>query len=101
MVIDDQVDSSADRVVWQVLHLDALVHDSLSSERSIAVNNNRNHSIAFVVRNKVLLGASSAHYHGIDRLQVRRVGEQRDFNWNFIWAILPMKCCTKMVLDIS
>ena len=101
MVVDNQVNDSAHRVVREVLHLNAFVHNTLTSERRITVNNDRNDRIAFVVRHEVLLSASATHGDGVDRLQVRGVCEQCDLNRDFIWAVLAVERGAQVVFDIT
>ena len=101
MVVDDQVNDSTHRVVWEVLHLNALVHNTLPSESRITMYNYWNDRIAFVVCHEVLLSASATHGDGVDRLQVRGVFEQSDLDRDFIWAVLAVKRCAQVVFDIT
>ena len=46
LVVDDNVDGATDRVVVEPLHLEALINDTLASDGSITMHNNRHHGLA-------------------------------------------------------
>lgn len=49
LVVDDDVDGTADSIVNYARHLDGLVHHSLSSERSIAYRVRKNEMSTIIV----------------------------------------------------
>lgn len=87
MIVDNEVDRTSDSVVRQVLHLGAFVDDALACDRGITVDDYGYDNISFVVLLEVLLSARSANDHGVNGLQMRRVGEQRNFNWNLLLTV--------------
>lgn len=66
---------TTDRVVFERLHLEALVYDSLASNSCITVNNDGHDllSVLTLATEEVLLGTGSAHHAWIHSLQVRWV----------------------------
>ena len=71
----------------------------LTGKSRIAVHQNRQDAGALFVAQLMLLGTRFAHHNGINRLQVRGVGGQRQMN---IVAIkLAVRRRAQMVFDIA
>ena len=79
LVVDDEVDRAAGAVTLEARQAEALGHHALAGERRIAVDQQRQHrrALARLAAVLVLLGAHLAEHHGIDDLEMRRVGGQR------------------------
>ena len=78
LVVDHEMDGAADAVAAEIAEIEALGHQPLTGERRVAVHQDRHHLAALGVAALVLLGACLAQHHGIDRLEVRGIGRQRD-----------------------
>ena len=79
LVVDDEVDRAAGAVALEAGEAEALGHHALAGEGRIAVDQQRQHrrALAGLAAVLVLLGAHLAEHHGIDDLQVRGVGGER------------------------
>mmetsp|Transcript_51880 Transcript_51880/g.153010 ORF Transcript_51880/g.153010 Transcript_51880/m.153010 type:complete len:285 (-) Transcript_51880:92-946(-) len=77
LVVDDDVDRAARRVVVKVGETHRLEDDALPREGRVAVQQDRHALVARVVAHVVLLRAHLAFDDRVDRLKVRRVGDER------------------------
>ena len=73
LVVDDHMDRAADGVAVEVHHVEALGHDALARERSVAVDEDRRDHLALCVAHQALLAAAAAHHDAVHELEVRRV----------------------------
>ena len=73
----DEVHRAAGPIALQAGQAEALGDDALAGERGVAVQQERHHLGRAIRPCLADLGARLAEHHGIDRLQVRRVGGQR------------------------
>ncbi len=80
LVVHDDVDRAADVVARQLRHVERLLHDALSCERRVAVDQQRQAGghAALAHPFDVVARAHAAHRHGVDELQVTRVEAQGD-----------------------
>ena len=72
LVVDDNVDGATDRVVVEPLHLEALINDTLTSDGSITMHNNRHHGFAVLrfATEEVLLSTATALDARVDSLEM-------------------------------
>lgn len=77
LVINDNMNGAADRVVSKGLHLNLLVHDTLTGHSGISVNNDGHDGAAVTLgaTESVLLGADSSHNDGVDSFQMGWVSQ--------------------------
>src|SRR5450432_2851594 len=70
-------------------------------EGRVAVHQQRQHRNALVRRIAmlILLGAHLAEHHGVDDLQMRRIGGQRKMD--LVVVELPVRRCAEMVFDVA
>ena len=103
LVIDDDMDGSADCVVLERLHLEALVNDSLTGNGCISMHDNRDDLLAiFLLTAEEMLFSTGAALHArIDGFQVRRVRHQGHLDFVASIAIASAEGRSKMVLDIA
>ena len=79
LVVDDEVDRAAGAVALQARQAEAFGDDALAGEGRIAMDQQRHHRASAPTTSPmlVLLGAHLAEHDGIDDLEMRRVGGQR------------------------
>ena len=78
LVVDDEMDGSAGAVADQLAHRQGFIHQALAGKSSVAVHQDRHHRATFLgVACPVLAGTHFADDDGVDRLEVGRVGLQR------------------------
>ena len=72
LIVDDNMDGASDFIILKPLHLQALVHDTLSSDRSITVNYNGYGLLTILALStqEVLLSANTALDARVDRFQM-------------------------------
>ncbi len=79
LVVDDHMHGAAGAVADELAHRQRLIHKPLAGERRVAVHQDRHHRTAPLrVARGVLPRAHLAHHDGVHRLQMRRIGLQRD-----------------------
>mmetsp|Transcript_57860 Transcript_57860/g.125613 ORF Transcript_57860/g.125613 Transcript_57860/m.125613 type:complete len:274 (-) Transcript_57860:871-1692(-) len=78
LVVDHDVDRASSRVIVQIGEAHRLEHDALPREGGVAVDQYRHRVRALGVARVVLLRAAFAFDNGVDGLEVRRVGHERD-----------------------
>ncbi len=79
LVVDDHMHGAAGAVADQLAHRQCLIHQALAGERRVAVHQDRHHRTAPLrVARGVLPRAHLAHHDRVHRLQMRRIGLQRD-----------------------
>ena len=79
LVVDDQMDRAAGAVADELAHRQRLVHQALAGERRVAMHQDRHHRDAPLrVAGAVLPRAHLADHDRVHRLQMRRVGLQRE-----------------------
>merc|ERR1719273_1633458 len=73
LVIDDNMDGSSDGVIFERLHLEALVNDSLTGNGCISMHDNRDDLLAvfLLTAEEMLLSTGAALHARIDGFQVR------------------------------
>ena len=77
LVVDHDVQRASGLVAGQLRHLEDFGHDPLSRKSRVAVDEQRQHRAALVhVAEDALARARHAFDHGIDRLEVTRVGRE-------------------------
>ena len=74
------MDRAAGAVAAQLRQVERLGDDSLAGERGVAVHEHGQHGVGRALVEAVLLGAGDALEHGVDDLEVRRVGRDRDLD---------------------
>lgn len=101
------MDGATDPIVSQRLHLQLFEDDTLTCESSITVNDNWDYrfSVLFIATHRVLNSSNSAHNNRVDRLQVTRVGQQRNRNFFTLVTVARLlhagQSCSQMILDIT
>ncbi len=73
LVVDDDVDRAAGVVAARLGHVEAFLHDALSRDGGVAVDQHRQHLVALGIAPAVLARAHRAFHHGIHRLEVRGI----------------------------
>ena len=99
LVVDDEVDRSADAVAFQLREVEGLRHQALAGEGGIAVQQQGHHLGAVGVAMLHLLGADLADHDGVDRLQVRWVCGQRQMHG--VAVELPVARGAQVVLHVA
>jgi hypothetical protein len=82
------MDGSTNFVVNQVSHLNSFINDSLSSESSITVDENRYYLGSLSVTYKILFSSSSTKNNWINTLQVGWVCEDSCGELLSVWVLL-------------
>lgn len=99
LVVHDNMNDASGCVILQILHLQRFVDDSLSSDSGITVYYDRHSLSLCIFRNYILDGSDSPIHQGVDCLQVRGVGDNREKH------LLPcdflLSGHADMVLDVS
>ena len=81
LVVDDDVHGAAGAVADELAHRQRLVHQPWPGERRIAVHQDRHHRrTALRIAGFILARTHLADHDRIDRLQMRRVGLQRQMH---------------------
>src|SRR5688572_14828170 len=80
LVVDDDMNASADGVAVEVHHVETLSDNALAGEGSVAVNQNGNHLPPIAVAAQALLGAGAPQLNRMTELQVRWIGAQTQVN---------------------
>ncbi len=96
LVIDDQVHGAAGRIAVELREVERLGNNALSSESGIAVDQQRNHLLAFRVAEPVLLGTHNALNHRIDGFQV--TGIRRNRHHDFVARRRPAHAARAQVI---
>jgi len=75
LVVYYDVNGTSNSIVFKILHLERFKNYTLSSESSIAVNNNRNNPLSFFFASaeEVLFSTSSSHDNWIDTFKMGRI----------------------------
>ena len=100
LVVDDDVDGAAGGVRGQVVQVQRLVHHALPGEGGVAVHHDAHGPRAALVVGVVLLGARLALHHGVDGLEVRGVGDQRQVHLLAV-VRLAVHRRAEVVLDVA
>ena len=87
LVVHDDVDRAADRVPLELRHLERLGHDALGGERGVAVDEDRQRSLAVGVAVAVLLRADAPLHHRVNPLEVARVERERQVHEHALGAL--------------
>ena len=103
LVVDYNVDGATDGVVFEGLHLEALVDNTLTGDSGISVHNNRNNLLAIFVLSseEVLLSAGTTTHTRVDSLQMRWVGHQSELNFMTRFSVASSESCAQMILNIT
>lgn len=100
LVVSYDMDGTSNSVVLKILHLHALVNNTLTSESSISMEDNRNNLGSVVVLIVMLFSSSSSHHNRVHAFKVGGVSKDRNSQLPSIFVALSVSC-TKMVLNIS
>lgn len=102
LVVDDDMESSTDGVVLEILHLEALENDTLTSHSGVTVDDNRDNLLTVFLRStqEVLLSAGSSSHDRVHSFEMRRVSQQRQFDFDTIF-VSSLESGSKMVLDVT
>lgn len=94
---------ATDGVVLQLLHLEALVDDTLASDGSITVDNNGHDLLAVLLlaTEEVLLSTATSSNQGVHGLEMRWVSHQSKLDFMAGLAIPSAESGTQMVLDVT
>ena len=99
LVVDDDVDGAAGAVALEAREAEALGDDALAGEGGVAVQQDRQHLGALDVAALRLLGADLAEHHRVDRLEVARVGGQREVDGVAVELAVARRA--EVVLDVA
>ena len=103
LVVRDQVERAAGRVAGETLDVQRLGDHALAGKRRVAVDQDRKRNAGVVdagARRAVgLLGTRAALDHGVDRLEMARVGAERDRD--LTRRRLPDPFGAEVVLDVA
>ena len=101
LVVDDEMQRTAGAVALQIGQPETFRDHALACERGVAMHQQRQHRDALVRRIAmlVLLGAHLAEHHGIDDLQMRRVGGQRQMD--AVVVELAVRRGAEMIFDVA
>ena len=84
LVVHDDVDRSSHGVSPQARQIERFRHDALRGEGGVAVQQDRHHRLGVLPRvlplSRELAGPGDALGHGVDELEMARIGEERDRN---------------------
>ena len=80
LVVDDDVDGAAGVEPARLRHVQAFLHHALACDGGIAVDQDRQHLIAFGVLAAVLARTHAALDDRIDDLEVRRIEREREMH---------------------
>ena len=99
LIVDNQMNRSAGSIALEITEFEDLGHEPLARKRCIPVQQDPHAALALPIRQQVLLGSNLADYDGVDGLEMRRVGGQREMH------ALPLDFAvtrrTQVVLDVS
>ena len=103
LVVDDNVDGATDRVVVEPFHLEALINDTLASNSSITMHNNRHHGLAVLcfATEEVLFSTATTLDARVDSLEMRWVGHQSQLDLVARITVSASESRAKMVLHIT
>ena len=101
LVVDDEMQRAAGAVALQVGQREAFGDHALAGKGRVAMHQQRQHRNAHVRRIAVLvlLGADLAEHHGIDDLQMRRIGGQRQMD--AVAVELAVRRGAEMIFDVA
>ncbi|MHC2277016.1 hypothetical protein ACVME8_003627 [Bradyrhizobium diazoefficiens] len=101
LVVDDEVHGAAGAVALQVRQTEAFRDHALAGERGVAVHQQRHDGDAHIRRIAVLvlLGADLAEHDGIDDLEMRGIGGQRQMD--AVAVELAVRGGAEMILDVA
>ena len=100
LVVDDEMQRAAGAVAAQARKPEAFRDDALAGEGRVAVDEQRQHLRALEdVVELVLLGAHLAEHHGIDDLEMRRIGGQRQMH--AVAVEFAVRRSAEVVLDVA
>ena len=101
LVVGNDVDGAAGRVIGQVRQGERLVDDALAGEGGVAVQQDRHDLLAFVVAAVELLGSRFALDDGVDGFQVGRVGHHGQPDVLVRHAVQTLDVRTQMIFHIT
>ena len=99
LVVDDQVDGAAGAIAAQFRQGKAFRHQALAGERRVTVQDDRQDLGAVDIAHLRLLGARLAIDHRVHRLEVRRIGGQRQVH--LVAVELAVRRGAEMVLHVA
>ncbi len=99
LVVDDDVDGAAGPVALEAGEAEALGDHALAGEGGVAVQQDRQHLGALDVAALRLLGADLAEHHRVDRLEVARVGGEREMDGVAVELAVARRA--EVVLDVA
>ena len=100
LVVDDEMHRAAGAMAAQARQAEAFGDDALAGEGRVAVDQQRQHLHALdVVVELVLLGAHLAEHHGIDDLEMRGIGGQRQMH--LVAVELAVRRGAEVIFDVA
>ncbi len=99
LVVDDEMDGAARAIAAQAGEIEGFRHQALAGERGIAVQEQAHDLLAFLVPALALLAAHLAEHDGVDGLQVRRVGGERQVYRTAVKD--PVRRRAEVILDVA
>jgi hypothetical protein len=100
LVVDDEVDRAAGAIALQSRQAEAFRHHALPGEGRVAMDQQRHHLAALDdVVELVLLGAHLAEHDGIDDLEMRRIGGERQMH--LVGVELAIGRGAEVILDVA
>ena len=100
LVVDDEMHRTAGAVAAQPRQAEAFGDDALAGEGRIAVDQQRQHLHALdIIVELILLGANLAEHDGIDDLEMRRIGGQRQMH--LVAVEFAVRRGAQMVFDVA
>ncbi len=100
LVVYDDVHRAADRETARLRHLEQLHHHALAGECRIAMDQDRQHGLAFGIAETFLTRAHTSHHDRVDDFQVRGVERQRQMHL-LVGANGDIGRETHVVLDVA
>ena len=99
LIVDDEMQRAAGAVAAQTRKTETFGDHALAGEGGVAMQQERQHFLALVVVALVLLGPHLAEHHGIDDLEMRGVGGQRQMH--AVLVELPVGGGAEMIFHVA
>ena len=92
LVVDDDMDGAAGAIALELGELERFRHQPLAGEGGVAMHQEADHLVALGVAALALFGAHLAEDDGIDRLEMRGVGGQREMDGVAVEVAVGARC---------
>ncbi len=99
LVVDDDMDRAAGAIAFELGEIERFGHEALAGESRVAMHQQADDLIALGVAALALFGAHLAEHHGIDRLEMRGIGGQREMDEVAVEA--AVRRGAEMVFDVA